>query len=283
MRNFLVFVWVLGLGMLLVPPWALAHGTLQAPIAALDRELALQPANLAARLERADFLRLEGDFGSALEDLAAIDAISPANPDAAWIRARVLVDQGREAPAIVELNRWLSIHPAHPGALELRARARTSVGDLNGALLDYDAAIAAAPAPDPDLFSARAEVQRARRSGPTGAEEALAGLLAGIRKLGPVPGLELAALRLELDLGRYQDALLRIDALAATATRKETWLARRADILEQMGREDAARATWEEAVAACEALPPGQFRTPAIQALLKQARSRLRPQHLVSG
>lgn len=268
MRAFMVFLLTIALGMLIIPPLAMAHGGLEHDIVALDRTLSVHPGSIPALLHRADLLRLQGEFGRALQDLERVERLQPASPEAAWVRARIMVDQRREAAALADLDRWLEAHPEHLAALSLRARVHAFVGDADQAVRDYSLAILHSRPADPELFTARAEIQQAQGR----SAEALAGLEQGMNQLGPLLSLQIPALELELSMGREANALERMGHIIAGVPRKEGWLARRAELLERLGRRDDARRDWLAAVAACKALPSAQRNSRAIQMLLERAR-----------
>ncbi len=267
MRAFMVFLLTIALGMLIIPPFAMAHGGLEHDIAALDRRLSAHPEEIPALLHRADLLRLEGQFERALKDLERVDSLQPANPEAAWVRARLRVDQHREAAALGDLDRWLEVHPDHAAALILRAQVHIFVGDADEAVRDYGLAIIHSHPAEPELFTARAEILQAQGH----PAEALEGLEQGMRQLGPLLSLQIPALELELSLGRELDAVARMGRIITDVPRKEAWLARRAELLERMGRREDARRDWLATVAACKALPPSQRNSRAVQKLLERA------------
>lgn len=274
MRAFMVFLFTVALGMLIIPPLAMAHGGLKRDIAALDDTLVSRPMDVHALLHRADLLRLEGSFTQALEDLERVEGLQPGSPEAAWVRARIMVDQHREAAALGELDLWLAAHPGHVPALVLRAEAHHFVGDLEGAARDYQSAIEStienAGAAEPEWFTALATV-RQRQAMP---EEALATLERGLNQLGPLLSLQIPALELELALTREDQALKRMGRILANIPRKEAWLVRRAELLERMGRPEDAQEDWAAVITACELLPLSQRNTRAVQTLLQRARSR---------
>ena len=105
--------------------------------------------------------------------------------------------------------------------------------------------------------------------------QAIAGIDAAVERLGPIPALQLFAIELDVQQGRIDAALVRLDGLAARSPRKETWLARRGEILAQAGRPDEARTAYVAALAALEALPPAPRQTKAIANLEGQVRSAL--------
>jgi predicted negative regulator of RcsB-dependent stress response len=104
----------------------------------------------------------------------------------------------------------------------------------------------------------------------------LRGLDEGINKLGPVVTLQLAAIDLELRRKNYDGALARLEQITAQSGRKETWLVKRGEILKLAGRDDEARAAFNAALVAIEALPPAYRQSRAVTALELRARSALK-------
>lgn len=97
------------------------------------------------------------------------------------------------------------------------------------ALDDLRAALAANPEAQPDLV---VEVAQALACGGL-ADEAVRVLEAGVKRLGPIPSLQLKILEVELNAGRYDSALSRLDAMQRSAPRPEPWMEKRASILAQ--------------------------------------------------
>jgi DNA-binding SARP family transcriptional activator len=93
--------------------------------------------------------------------------------------------------------------------------------------------------------------------------------------LGTLATLQLYAIELELSRGRTEDALARLQSLAASSNRHETLLARLGEILELAGRTDAARTAYEQAVAAIKLLTPRHRATRGIVELEAQLRDAL--------
>jgi len=122
-------------------------------------------------------------------------------------------------------------------------------------------------------------IERAQTLAAAGIEfrdEALRGLDEGMEKLGPLITLQLAALDLELAQKRYDRALARLERIAAGSPRKETWLARRGEIMEQAGRKTEAHESYAAALAAIETLPPHRRRVKATTEMETRLRAALR-------
>jgi tetratricopeptide (TPR) repeat protein len=251
----------------------LAHGPLHGQISELDAQLEQQPANAELLLRRADLHRLDGNAAAAMADLTAVEKITPVPDGLWWVRGRLLVEQQRPEAALVDLNRWLERHPRHEGALTVRARVREQAQDFAGAVVDYTHAIAAADNPGPDLFLARARVQR--QQGPEHFEAALCGLDEGIARLGNLVTLQLEAIDLERALARTEAALTRLDTLIQQATRKESWFARRAELLDHANRSAEAQQAWKQTLESCLALSPRLRQKRATQELEQRVRRNL--------
>jgi predicted negative regulator of RcsB-dependent stress response len=102
---------------------------------------------------------------------------------------------------------------------------------------------------------------------------ALSGLDEGIKKLGPLVTLQLMPIDLELRRHNYDGALNRLALIAAQSERKETWLVRRGEILKLAGKEEEARAAFNDALVAIESLPPERRQSKAVTALELRAHS----------
>ena len=81
----------------------------------------------------------------------------------------------------------------------------------------------------------------------------------------------LYAVELEVEAGRYDEALRRIDRLASGSARQEPWLMRKGALLEAAGRPDEAIAVYSEALEAIETLSPRRRGTKAVQRLETEA------------
>jgi tetratricopeptide (TPR) repeat protein len=250
---------------------AAAHGPLQEQIDAATQLIALAPDDAQLYLRRGELHRLHEDWDAALADYDRAAALAPADDVVDFLRGRALQEAGRPALAKAALDRYLAGHPDHAEALVTRAKAQQALGALRPAAADYTRAIDRLARPDPDYYLERARIEVAGRE----VTKALAGLDAGLLRLGPVPALQLYAIELEVELGRVDRALARLDAAAAQSARKETWLARRGDILLRAGRRKEAHAAYAAALAAIEALPASVRQTSATVDLERQVRGAL--------
>jgi tetratricopeptide (TPR) repeat protein len=248
-----------------------AHGPLQDQIDAVSTEIAREPPSARLYLRRGELNRLHDDGAAALADYERAAVLAPGDDTIDFLRGRVLQEAGSAKAAKVALDRYLARHPEHVEALIVRARALVALADFAGASADYSRAIERLAKPDPDYYLERARADVAARN----AAGALAGLDAGIAKLGPVPALLGLAIDIELQQGHYDAALAQLDRSAQSSSRKESWLARRGEILAQAGRRDEARAAYAAALASIEALPSDMRRTTAMADLESRVRGKL--------
>jgi len=249
-------------------PPALAHGDLHDQIEAVTAQLRSRPhAELFHK--RGELRRAHGEYAAALVDYARALRLDDRLNVVYLSRGRALLEAGRAARAIASLSRFLLLHPDHEQALLLRARARAQLRRHAEAEADFAALLARAADPIPDLF-----LESAANLASSGQhEQALAVVEAGLGRLGALVVLEHAALELELALGRWPAALARIDRLLAAAARKESLLARKAEILELTGDAAAAAAVRSAALAQLVALPRSKREVPAMQRLEQALRA----------
>jgi predicted RNA polymerase sigma factor len=148
------------------------------------------------------------------------------------------------------------------------------MGKRAGAISDLDAALATSPAPRPETYRERARM--ILESEKPDRVRALAGLDQGIARLGPIISLVLPAVELEVELGRHEAALARLDDLEPQFDLRSPLLARRAEILMKAGRVMEAHATYTEALSELEDLSEQRRNSVRIRELEQRIRTALR-------
>jgi tetratricopeptide (TPR) repeat protein len=253
LRNLARLATLAGLALALLSAGPLsAHGDVHESIVALTRRIAQEPRNADLYLRRGELHRVSGELSLALADYRSARRLAPKLDAPLLCASRALVDAGRGNDARPFLEPYLAKHPRDAAAHALSGRVLAREGRLDEAARAYDSALAFESRPTPDLY-----LERARAAAGAGrAEDALRGIEDGLSRLGPAAALEEAALDLELGLGRFDAALLRIDRTLRGAARKETGLARAGEVLERAGRLPEARDAYLRALAAVQALPP---------------------------
>lgn len=232
---------------------AWGHGDAHVLILDVNRQLETRPKEATLWLRRGELFRLDGNWTNALRDIERALELDPKLDMAVLERGRLHFDAGQPNQATNYLTQFLTRYPSNAVALLVRARSLVWLGDHRNAIRDFSEAIRCSPDSGPDLYLERAAACRALSA--RGLEEAIAGLEEGLKTVGPVLSLQIAAMDYELELKRWDSALLRLDKLLAHAPRKDRWLMRRAEILLLAGREGEAREEWKRARTEFESLP----------------------------
>ena len=232
-------------------------------IEAVSESIAADTNNAALYLKRGELYRLHQNFDAANLDFTAASLLSSNRwPVVNLARARLYLDIGWPLSAKESIDLYLRHEPASTEAWTLRAHALVQLGEPIAAARDFTRAITHHLSPGPELF-----IDRARAYALAGEEyygKALGSLDEGIHLLGPLVTLQLPAIDYELDRKNYNAALQRLDLLAAQSPRKESWLKRRGEILLEAGRNEEARATFQQALDALQSLPPTRRHVPAM-------------------
>ena len=248
-----------------------AHDGLHEQIAEVTARIRRDPKNAALYLKRGELYRLHRDWTRAAADYDRAARLRPRLAEIDFARGRMLFEAGRLRPAQIALDRFLHGQPEHLEALITRGRVLVRLGQHAAGARDFTEAIARSP--EPELFLERAQALSA--GGAAHLDEALRGLDEGIAKHGPLVTLQLYAIDLELRRKHYDAALARLETVAAQSPRRETWLARRGEILTLAGRAHEARAAFAAALAAVESLPASRRRTRAVTELEARLRAAL--------
>ncbi len=256
---------------LLFPLLLAAHEGLHEQIVEVTRQIDQNPKNPELYIKRGELYRVHREWKAALADYDRAKRLEPELAVVDLCEGRLHLDAGSPELATAPLDRFLAANPDHAEALLTRARALVKLGKLLEAIRDFSNALKNDVRPE--LYLERSQAMLA--AGPDHANEALAGLDEGIRKLGPVVTLELAAIDLELSRQRYDLALQRLEEVAFQSERKETWLARRGEILEKAGRSEEARKAYTDAMTAIDTLPERVQNTAVMRQLKTRVQKRL--------
>lgn len=249
----------------------LAHGDVHEQIQETTERIARDPKNALLYHKRGELHRAHGSHAEALADYAKAEQLDPSLDVLFLSRGRTLFESEKPAEALPSLNKFLSGKPEHPQARWLRGQILSKLGRFADAENDFAATIQTANESSPDQFIERA--QNLQKAGNTPA--ALLVVKEGIKSLGPLITLELAALDLEVACKDFKAAHQRIDALLAGAERKETYLVRKAQIFEREGKQDQSREYYRKALDAIETLKPHHRKVKAVVQLETEIRSGL--------
>jgi FtsP/CotA-like multicopper oxidase with cupredoxin domain/tetratricopeptide (TPR) repeat protein len=238
----------------------------------VNRQIAANPRDGRLLVQRARLQALSRKFDQALSDLDQANRLTPL-PEIDREKAQVYLTAGWNETGVEHATRHLAKFPEDAEAYLIRGRINAKLAKPAEAGADLGAAIQRMPEPPLDLYMERATVLTT----PDGAHlgEALSTLEQGMKRLGKVVTLESAALEIELQQQRYDAALARVDGLTQRMPRKDTWLARRGDILVKAGRIPESREAYQQALDAINKLSPVQRAKPATRELEKQLKDLL--------
>ena len=248
-----------------------AHEGLHEQIAAVTAQIKREPKNASLYLKRGELHRLHRDWKEAFADYSRAEQLNPRMDEVNFGRGRTYFEADKPQEARIWLDRFLIAKPSHVDALVTRARVLVKLNQCIAAAADYSRAIAQLAKPKPEYYIERAEALVA-----AGRDvEALGGIDEGVKRLGPIVTLQLFAINLELSSKSYDAALSRLEQISVQSPRKESWMARRGDILVMAGRADEARKAFKDALAAIEALPQYHRATKATSELERRVRAAL--------
>lgn len=219
-------------------------------------------------LRRGELHRLAGRTGEALADYARARALDPSLSLLDLCQAAAEREAGEADCALNSVDRFLMCEPRSLSGLCLRASLLAALGRASEAVAAYDRAIDLCLPPndpEPDWYLERARLDASL--GGDGVDRALAGVEAGLGRLGPAIALELCALDLEVEHGRTEAALARLGRVMERTPRREAWLSRRGALLERAGRIAEARIAFEQARDALAAVSPARRQAPAFAGL----------------
>ena len=265
----------------LLPLRLAAHGDLHEQIKAVTEQIANDPKNSELYLKRGELHRAHQEWDEAQADYDHALALNPGLTIIDYTRGRMFLEADWPHSAKICLDRFLRKHTNHVEGFTTRARALVKLEKPVEAARDYTSAIRYAPAGRPELYIERA--QALASAGEKHQRDALRGLDEGIEKLGPLVTLQLHAIDLELKAKKFDAALARLETISAQSPRKETWLARRGEILQLAGRKKEAQAAYEQALAALDSLPPARRNVPAMAELKRRIMAALEAVRPVSS
>jgi tetratricopeptide (TPR) repeat protein len=211
-------------------PCLRAHGDLHERIATLTAQILTNQAVPELWLQRADLNREHGEYDAAISDLDRAAQLRPGWSAVPLQRARISYDTGKFAGCELAATDCLKLDPANADALVLRARAFVQMGKPALAIADYDAVLNAtnSAASLPDLYLERSRALASLKRW----DEAIAGLDAGMKRLGSTPSLALPAIDYERQRGHFDAALARL-AQARKFFSEESYNQLRTEILQQ--------------------------------------------------
>jgi len=257
---------ILGLGLGIVFVFAanvLAHDGLHEQIIAVTKEIAKEPNNANLYLKRAELYRLHEEWKNSERDFNRAEKLNPNLAVVDLGRGKLWLEAKRFSSAKLALERFLMREPNSFEAVLTLARVLSKLNQTENAVKYFTQAIALSPKDSAEIY-----LERSLLLGERGRiDEALRGLDEGIERYGGLVILENYAIDLEVKRSRYDAALTRLDKLAVTMPRKESFLLKRGEILLKAGKKCEARKAFTESLNAIETLSDFRKNVRAIQTM----------------
>ena len=188
---------------------ALASGQTFRAIEAFSGALTLKPDSMLASLKRGDTYRRRGEFGAALRDLGQAAFLDPAAPRPIELLGDVQAAMGQYEAAATEYQRYLTIDDRAPAVLYKLALAHYRNGMAPKAADPLRRAVAI-----DDRF-AEAHYLLGLSLRDTDRDQALRALRRALEVNATFAAAREELARLYEDIGRHQDAIDQLEALAA--------------------------------------------------------------------
>ncbi len=232
MRFFIIILFCL-------PLHVLAHGDGHERLAHLDAQILREPNNAELHLRRGRLYIEENHFAEARADLEKTLALAPAQHGARYFLAEALLHDGKAELAEQHAQKFIDAHGARsPGALSrgywLLGQARMARQHPDAAIGAYRKAMKVTAELTPDHYQLFVNACLAARG--KYLDEALRMLDQGLAAGGSVDLLQGMALEVELQSGRPDAALQRLERVIAQGKRLPFLYTRKAEILADAGR-----------------------------------------------
>ncbi len=247
---------------------------------ALNRQLQSNPTDAVLLVRRSHIWTFLHQYDQAIADLNQASRLAPL-PEMDLEKAQIYLAAGWSETGLEHADRYVREVPDDAQGYRVRGRLNASLGHQAKAGADLGAAIEHTKNPTMELYFERAQVLSAGES--ANLPDAVVTLDQAIARFGPIVTLQSAALEVELRQQRYDAALARLDRVVSTMPRKDSWLARRGDVLVQAGRFTEARIAYQQALDAIDKLPPAHRSQPATKELEKQLKSLVEPSAELAG
>lgn len=255
---------------------AASHPGIDQQIADVTERIAADPENGALYLRRGELHRIHRDWPKAEADYLKALKLDPGLAVAELCLGKMKLQAGHPKQALGPVERYVSRHPDQTEGLVVHGRVLAQLERHLDAARAFTLALQALKEdqpPKPEYYLERAHALVA--AGPKHWPSALRGLDEGLARLGRPVTLASYAVEIEVRAKHYDKALQRLDRMYKGSARRESWLIRRGEILEDAGRAEEARSAYRDALAAIETLPPNRRSNRAMTRLEEQAHSAL--------
>jgi len=240
-----------------------AHDGLHEQILALTKKIKEDPTNAKLYLKRGELFRLHEEWRNAEKDFDQAEKLNPNLETVNFARGKLWLDAKRFVSAKNALGKFLAKQPRSFEGVLTMARVLASLKQTEKAVMHFAQAIALSPQDSAEIYLEQSQTLAAAGK----IDAALRVLDEGIREFRQLIVLENYAINLEVKRRHYDAALTRLDKLAVTMPRKESFLLMRGEILLKAGKKCEARRAFTESLNAIEALSDFRKNVRTIQTM----------------
>ncbi len=239
----------------------LAHPDPSHTLQQLEEHLKESPNDASLLKQKAELFLNTGHPDQARPIVEQLLSRHPDQPQFLLLDVQLYLCQKKHTIALAKAQALTSAHPTFSSGWKYLGIIAAECGEMDSAINAMRRHIADEPKPSPtDVLTCAAWMRD--RAEPEDAAAAISLLDQGLAKLGMLSGLQYEAIKLEVQLTRYDSALRRIDALAARFHPSVDLSLRRADVLEKAGRHQEAAAACDSALALLALLPAKSKKNP---------------------
>ncbi len=258
---------------LLLPTFVWAHGDLHQRIQILTNKIKIDNKDPELFLKRAELYRQHQEWSSAIKDFKKVRELNPQHPLLSYLFGKLLIEANKPIEAKKELDQFIKLNPNHGPAFLYRARTWVKLKNKQEAEKDYNQAIHFFSPPEPDLYLERANIVFSM--GKPFQEKALQGLDEGIKTIGPIVTLINQAINFEREIGKYKQAIKRIELLPEKLKSHPFWLNIKGDILIEAGKNEEAKQTFYLALKKIKSFSARRQQTRATKKLEEEIQQKL--------
>lgn len=221
-----------------------AHVGMDPEIHEITEKLEMEPNRVDLWIQRGQVFRSYGRYQESLQDLEKARTLEPGNKRVVLERGLTLSAMGRHQDAEAALDAFLQEEPGPKRvfALAERAHIRERTGRKEQAIEDYTAVLGTQPSGELYLKRGKLQVSLGRL------EEAASGYEEGLAQLGNSMLLTKGLIEIRIAQKKFDEALVLIDEQLTRFPSNTQWYLQRAQVLSQMGQNEEAGKTYEQAL-----------------------------------
>lgn len=267
---------------LLIPAALHAHPDPSHTLAELEAHLLETPDDQETLRRKAELFLGTGHPEKASPVIDRLLTLDARQADNLLLDARLAYAEGSTDESKAKAKSLVALKAGHADAWNFLSRLEDKSGKRDEAIAAKRRYLELAAKPGPsDVLTCVTWLNE--RRGPGDDEAALEILDSSLARLGCLSGLHYAAIPLELELGRHDSALRRIDVLVARYRPSVDLAMRRAQIFEHGKRYKEAAEACDSAIALLDALPSARKRNAAYQEVLADISKRKADNLLKAG